>query len=870
MLPHHSAGKGVALTAIRPYWRACSEFSEPPTVEETLLRAFTKGTRQHQDVAAAIFRPNVLETCEMLRDITLPEVPEETRIWKCEEPTNELARAVWARVNISALLLKTQKGYTKRKEQFLRYRVMLFQNNHFEGSFGPLPRVQLDDDRDRITITKETYDVHPTPLQTLETEFPGFGWRMETVEIRTSGLFYNPLRAEPETHQIYFAALTIMHQCRECATDAAYFYFAAFMDLFAFGLGAQQMDDDFLTTKRSNTLLSAYELYYPHPTRAFTCWDLPDLFSVLCQIPLAGEQRTPNPGPETYLQKSLPFCCQRRTLVKRFVKDLERQPGIAALMSKLFWCMMGNMYPGTTKDFDMERLLRARRLADDKHALIEAFQREQFRPSGDCEEFHQENFKGCKVIILAFRLWIYAMTYHNSHYAEYASQYVDWTGFITSVIAAQEEMCAADIFKRDVFEDVRKMSPAKNVDVYRYRKLTKVNFVLKYLHETLEKNVFCELDAWRRDKETLLDPHFTVQKIEGTPIYDIYTDQLSAIEFCDLKIEQLGERIPPKIKGNILNTMLMVPSADRMSPTVMSMLRLPQFGGVSRNAILTLLGMIDVYKAGAKPRKVREFTGFVESTLELKILCWYATVVSILNSIKFLPLDVHSVRSIRRAFVEEKYKLEPGQTLEPNVYEVFLTVCCRKVVIPEGAKDFKHKNIYYDAVVGRLMCDKTVKSTDEDPDFRKKIRNMRKDFSAIPCTKSPVLRVNLYGKQLVYGSSFDKTNVYMHCPRCGTFHLYEWVNWSGSPDGRYRCGACRAAEPGQMTYYSCTHCQKSLTAATAKQYTLRIMCTDEIFKYVYYCKTHYSSAKNYKWTFFEGEIRRRVTKKAIKKSRYNG
>jgi len=895
------------MSPIRPYTRYSTIITKMPLITERLFGVFTRGTRKFKHLASTIFTESILTQPDFSDEI--PNILDEDLVWV--HPAYNLIKdsskytwflSVWYRINVASALLQYDRVATQKKNFHQAQKTEIFQNAHFQMaqyldsfedpsdeninvnrliSLYKSPGISyFDDDRNYIELKKEKYKVCKTPLEIIEEKYPQAQWRLENIEIKNVDLEYTPFNnISSSSHQIYLKCLTIMSQCKEYylkdKLDVLYFYFAAFTDLIYYcsSQDVPRIDDEFLNSFITNTNVTVLQFYYPHDNRTFTCWDLPDLYSVLIRIPLHGVQQQADTIIQNYIQKSLPFCCQRRTLVGGFVKSLTHENGLTSVILKLFWCMFANMYPDTVKTFDMRRLIRAKQISSSVEILQNAFTRPFAKPKDDnpklLKEFEIENNQGCFIIITAFQAWMYAITYNNPQYGKQVKQFLDWDSFTARTIGILNFLQTVDIFKIDVFAQARNLIKNvpiyKEISVYRYKKDYEVNYILKYVRKALEKNVFCELNSWKEDKKTLQSPNFTIQNLEKTILYENFVDQETAIRYCDKKINDLSTKIPNDIKQNILTILLSIPLADRMKVDAISVLTLEKYGNLSNDAIIIFLGMIDVYKTTTMPRFIEEYVSFTECVYDLKIICWYLTVVCTLNSIKVLPLDATTVLEIDYAMQHRKYK---GQDLTENMYDVFVTICCQNINTLFGEKGFGHKDMCFDLETKRFMCAKTNKykytgaddiyNTEFEKEMlsRKQMRNCRKDFAVISCKNSPVLKIPLRGLQLVYN------NVrYMHCPRCAGFHECKWTNWSG---GRYRCEDCKKKEAIQVLHYKCSHCQVSLTEETARKHTLLVKSIDELNKRVYYCRKHFKIAKKYTWVVFEEDLKKKIKQKEEK------
>jgi hypothetical protein len=137
---------------------------------------------------------------------------------------------------------------------------------------------------------------------------------------------------------------------------------------------------------------------------------------------------------------------------------------------------------------------------------------------------------------------------------------------------------------------------------------------------------------------------------------------------------------------------------------------------------------------------------------------------------------------------------------------------------------------------------------------RKMIRNERKLFNRIPCGQ-PVINISLRGRALVWGSTLENRCMYMHCPQCGALHAYTPLNFSGSPDGLYRCNECARKELAHVPHRRCAYCDRTGPTMVPEKCKLFVYCpdapkdplthADDTYQWMYFCRGHYSIAKEF-------------------------
>jgi hypothetical protein len=407
------------------------------------------------------------------------------------------------------------------------------------------------------------------------------------------------------------------------------------------------------------------------------------------------------------------------------------------------------MYPGA-KDrcFDLQRILKIRRLVSNREALCAAINRKNLSA--------KENDTGCYIVFTAFRLWLVLMVRNQTHYQEAIAECMDWPVFESQVLQMAESIRALiDLDNEDVFKDVRTHLCGGKMRVYRYRPSNLVDTLLSCMMSKLEK------------------------KTEGGDVSD-------------------------KIKNHVLNALTHVPRTDWLTPVGLSILRLEPYGSVSDSAVLVALKLIKTYyKHNAKPKKLESHLKKM-GDYDFKVVCWYFHVLSILGRIDFEPLARGMVDKIDDAMVRSRYVLFPGQECPTSAFNVFFTLCCGKIKTLLGSGCYGHEDIAYDIERNAFVCAKSQKKvTNYKSDdfafmeFENSARKQRKEFNFMQCKDNPVLSINIRGFMLIY----NRQQRYIHCPVCGAFHLYRWQN--NHADG-YSC--CRKPK----YYYTCHVCGKSL------------------------------------------------------------
>lgn len=498
------------------------------------------------------------------------------------------------------------------------------------------------------------------------------------------------------------------------------------------------------------------------------------------------------------------------------------------------------------------------------------------------------------IVFTAFRRYVMYMSQENVHYVEEANKCIDWDVFCRDTMKRAELIRGSNLFPDDPFGRARilltKMHKNNSkLDVYRYRKLSCIKTLTQHCNNMLEKTIFKALEDWKADHKLLermreMQGNTTEQRIRGMALksilWEIFKQNQVALQECfqtaqqkvEWHITQLENDLTQACKESILNMLVKIPVQDRLKPLTFGLLRLPRFGGISITSVEVMNSLVHIYETNPMPGKFNTQLRRL-NVYDFKVICCFFNVLQLLDKINLVAWDADTVRKIDRAMMHTRNILFPGQQVPAHTYDVIVTLCCARVATFKGKNTFGHKAIAYDIDQRTYVCSKKKgkKSSSAAKDLlggldglelvqaeeggqRRKIRNQRKDFMAIPCNGQPVLRINLRGFHLVYGNERDKRIRYCHCPCCGSFHVFEWKNFAGSIDASYRCPEC--LEDNDLTtheIYECSYClarpKKPIDRFAAYETSAYVLHPElehahEPYKLLYFCKKHYGYARS--------------------------
>lgn len=676
--------------------------------------------------------------------------------------------------------------------------------------------------------------------------------------------------------------------------DAAYLWQLAFLDLADACERAGRYDDVFLLTPDPRAEVSILEAFYPWPGRAFHDGDLPNLFSTLSVIAMRGEQHVPKYNIARVINKSLAFACMRRLLTDTTRTALKEELSFFKVFSKMMQCMLMGTYAGSNKRLEGDSALAAMRLCSSREALI--------------AKLAIAEDQSCRIILTAVRAYLAEYGRLNSAYSNASDKVIYWHGFVRDThrmaeIVRETNLCAIDTFAeaRVRLERHRKSSDAI---VYRYRDSCVSESLFKTVSKQLEENTFREMEDARRD---IVVFQSLIQELEenGRTLAEcrdlwnaaLLTDHsavLEQLEFQDdaLKIaavlrhlvaintdsiQRYAVEVPKEIKQHIINTMLHVPENMRFTEPCFSQLCEPEFGGLRRAVVHSLVRLVELYHERGAPKESQEQLADF-SPYELKVVTWFLHICRLYDRVHLVRLDPTTEKTIETSMLTRRAVLYPGiQSLVPNDFMVYVTICCERVITKrDGA--YGHDDVRYDLDLETPVCKRGNKTTKRAADDHKPLNYLlpatsdsevaerasahKLAFLRISCPK-PVLCINLRGYKLVTGSHRGTKRQYMHCPKCASFHRVKTTGYLTK--GGYACQRCLANDKTIQRIYKCGYCNTDIEPRFNKKEerweepttTVRVMrfVSDpadpeydvtidptQMWQELYFCNAHYGAA----------------------------
>lgn len=615
--------------------------------------------------------------------------------------------------------------------------------------YEPLGEAQYDGDPIRVEHTM--HQMHDTPIQIIERAFPDLYWRpqqllqLEDDDLRDAYMDgeWAPFGPAPpyETHRMYYAVVYVLNQIREhledqqldgAIRDALWRYYCSWVPLIECCVKHGRADDAFImqplgsrVSERDGSFISSermspWQMHGFMDTRAFHAGDLPDFLPVLLDIPLWGETYTPSYLIGKLYQKSLPFACMRRHIIRCVMNILEKAPAFWSILSKLTWVMLANLYPGdmfcTEALHTMRHLCRIKELCDNRERLMTALQQRSEDSKGG----------GPLVMYSIIRMHILFMAEHSKDlYVEQAQQCIDWNAFKQDVIKLANMIRTQSLYAEDAFGTARKLLSktvkSPQARVHRMRKHSRGVFIADYFNEVFEKHFLKDKQNFARTLDVIvkeLDPGMPAallhEKFAKTWLGRHMNEKLGYKHFewkhiqeaeavCRRAEAKYKHMLHIDCKAAILNLMIRMPAEHRLSKDAFCTLMLPEYGGASSRCVATLCDLVTVYQTTPLPREYRQRIDVMD-THDFLIACFYMNTIALLEKISFFPLDHSTVERTHHAMMTKKYRLLPNQRVLDSVYDVYVSLCCEKIWTLTGPGNHGNKKISYDTNRHMFVC----------------------------------------------------------------------------------------------------------------------------------------------------------------------
>jgi hypothetical protein len=734
-----------------------------------------------------------------------------------------------------------------------------------------------------LEILSEIYNVNelcPTKMSARVRYGP-----IENTILELNKCVYNPLKdavSDYRAYAAYCACLIIVNRCDEIIkttqlekyAEAAHLYKLCFLDLF-YAVSTNNVlavaSDKHLLTCAYNTHETPWELHYPHDVRAFCGDDLPNLCYMLWHVPLWGEVDAPAIPLMKVLIKCMPFACQRRQLLdliallcaveegKRYCKN----EGFWRIFSKIMWCCLAGTYPNSRgRITDVRKLLRIKAICENRTLLLKILTRSDAserahtmfaddKPSLkiELEKIKKERENNCLIIFTAFRLYVLHMAHFNPHYAAVAHKCVDWPMFVQETNNMAEIIRKSNLFAEDAFGEARNNLATANKrekrDVYRFRKLSCAATLLSECNKVMEKVIYTSTIHFTEEVRQLSyvcnyggeSTQSALDMIRSFPVVFKYFETLTELDdiikrakevllLWQTKLAALESAVSVEAKEGLMNLLSRIPRDMRLKPIALSIMRLPEYGGIHIETVGILHELVTMYSSNALPKTIKARLDGI-NVRDMRIITWYFGVVNALERISFAPLDSGTIADIEYAMTHRRYPLFEGQQLDMSVYNVLYTICCEKVRTSLGRNFYGNNKVSFDLNKRLLICNRETDAKIEDMaanaiaagikpskldylDERTRNKDMRLGYHKCPCNDQPVLSIPVKNTMLVIGAKAANKIRYTRCPRCACLHLFDPARYQ---DGSYCCEECARddltrPQSGSFTMvYQCAFCR---------------------------------------------------------------
>lgn len=644
---------------------------------------------------------------------------------------------------------------------------VLIDAEHLVSLYAPLGESHYNSDASLIKVHQTVHKLKPTPLEIICAAYPDEYWLPEEVAADIcAGTFdceclthlldgeWAPLGAHVpaiRTHALYYGVIYVANMAREymllqqqqqqeAVRDALWAYYVSFLDFFCCISSAQQGSDAFLLMPmgsemgRDHKLIrtdnaTPWELYGTMDTRAFTAGDLPNFYHVLASIPLWGEQHTPSYFLGKIYQKSLPFACQRRHIIRLVIECIDKHAGFWRIFSKMCWVMLANLYPGElackTNTMTMRDLMRVKQLTDSRELLLAAMTANQGKKAEGANG-------GPLVVFTVFRLHILYMASFNPQFVEHAKKCIDWEYFKRDVLKLADIVRSQNLFPDDPFSRAR-MQLSKTVKsphskVHRLRRKSLSICLMDQLNDALEKTILKDrqifssdlprLSAIRAGAEAGQVPSEIKQQFKDTVLgAHIAQAHKSCFESMESFSEILNQTISlaneaalfyrrlldVKYKAPLLNMLIRMQPHERATEKAFSMLMRPEYGGISPQCVTLLCDLVRIYHAKAVPKEFKQSIDKM-SMPHFMVACFYFNTLALLDRINFVPLDAETTRRIDQAVMTRRHHLSPGQEVPSGIFNVSVALCCEKICTLMGSGKNGDKRVAYDIDAQAFVC----------------------------------------------------------------------------------------------------------------------------------------------------------------------
>ena len=630
-----------------------------------------------------------------------------------------------------------------------------------ETWYQPLGESHYAADINYAQVRVENHKCKPTPLEIIQEAYPDLEWEPERIAYmikqrqllnlthRLDGGEWAPLgEAVPDldSHTLYYAVVFLLNQIHDKMEpywkaddyggnvfDSLWAYYASFVNLFEFCLTHQnspRMDDVYLmapmdTTINANKLVMVTEKLTPWEygsayfnTGAFHAGDLPSLYHMLVNIPLWGERQRPAFVLGKLYHKALPFACGRRHIFKLVNQCVDASPGIWQIISRISWVMLAGLYPGplgcfSTPHLGMRHLLHVKELTDSKERLMSALSIESSSGGGPL------------IMSSIFGMHILYMASFEPIYIEHAQICIDWENFeretihLVNIIRTTITHSSTDPFQVTRV-DLNKTVKSPSTHVHRLRAKSLEAALMKQSNEHLEKRVLQSRQQYEIDavalEEIVSKKEFDEKAFLKTHIGSRWHQELDKDNYnMEYAKEAYDETQRAKVyyealfsrtyfKGPIINLVMRLTYMERMSLEAFSLLRLEEYGGIGDQTVSIMCDLVRMYydKKCLPQHFLERFRSMLAK--DFMVVCYYFNMAALAETIQFVPLSAELVKATDEAMMAKRHRLYPGEEVPSTMYDVCISLCCRKISTMMGTGKHGVKMVAMDIENDAFVC----------------------------------------------------------------------------------------------------------------------------------------------------------------------
>ena len=511
-------------------------------------------------------------------------------------------------------------------------------------------------------------------------------------ETQTAFDYYNPILMQNaehcRAHSMLLACVTMINLCwKHVLTSegdvrhAFHCYMGAFVPFMYHAILYQESASDECLRPRPGSAPTMLDKFYPYDTAGFHSGDLPALSSLLDYVGLHGVQIVKDKiAIIALLMKSLPFCCQSRDLIKRFIEECRSVNGVGfwRVVRMVLMCSMAGLYPHCEKRADFRSFMAIyHMLFQDREMFMKALEKEgkdnKAKPKKERTNFTRD------FIMTAFsEFFIYTAECGNSEWIKVVETKIKWTEFRENTLKSADYMrkCArfADAPRGNelahAINALQLIKGTLNHTVYRYRKKNYTATILdgfnaaqdtlgtikrtepdeiilmqRMLDNLVEAGILRDeeilpLDEISEDDQkpvmelmtsrTFIESHHNPTKFNKDPLTifrnntPLFVRKVKRALAASIEnMSHVSISLDPTIKRNIVDYLVRLSPDERLS---FDALGDPRLGGVTYEGIDAMYRTHQIYMTKSSPKAIAMHIKNLRLS-DLHVIAWYFNVM---------------------------------------------------------------------------------------------------------------------------------------------------------------------------------------------------------------------------------------------------